>query len=156
MKTFFLALSFLASLTAAADTVSYRLYEDSIDQFTPFVLSIEVEGSFKAGAKIKSVVLKEVLRSGTTKLFDLKDELNLKWNSDNTLVMTAKDTLFKAVVKTEISNGYGDTSINPDDEYSLYFDKEIVLNEKGSMDDTRFEIANQTVEESCLWGILKK
>lgn len=57
----------------------------------------------------------------------------------------------------------GDASLNSEDDYSLWTDKEkpFLLQVEGSVDsligeDIAFEILNQSVSESAVWGILRR
>lgn len=154
-----IALLFLClfSLNSFAETVTYRLYEDSVKQFTPYTLSMEFSGDFKKGSELKTVVL----RDGKTVLFNFDSRLvkklfTVSWKADGSLGLLVSDIEFKAAVKKEVPNGWGDTSINPTDKYSLWLDSELLLSKEGTLNNVQFEISNQTVEEACLWGILKK
>lgn len=51
---------------------------------------------------------------------------------------------------------WGDTPITPGDEYSVWTDAEILLNRNGTLNEEQLTISNNTVQESCLWGVLKK
>lgn len=155
-KIIFLILCFF-SLNSFAETLTFRLFEDSVDEFTPFTLSMEFDGEFKKGSVLKSVVLKD----GKTVLFSFdaktsKKIFDLSWKANGSLGIIANHVEFKSVVKKEVSNGWGDTSINPTDKYTIWLDSELLINREGTLNGVRFEIANQTVEETCLWGILKK
>lgn len=152
--------SFL-SLSASADVFQYRLYESSVGEFTPFVLSIEMDGPFRSGSEIKKVALRGEYSDESILLFSWSEKavgkiFNYSWNSDNTLNLNAvANYTFKSRVKKTIPNRWGDTDINPSDDYAVWIE-DMVLDRNGSQGDTRFEIANSTVEEACLWGQLKK
>lgn len=154
-------LFFLISTNTFAASFTYRFYEDSVREFTPHTLTIELSGDFTKNSVVKRVVIKEVLRTKTTILFDfrgkkLQDAMEFRWIG-NTLAVKGTGSLFKAAVKESVSNGWGDTDINSTDEYSIYTDEEILLTPMGAKDpDIRFEIVNDTVEELCMWGILKR
>lgn len=155
----FIVFSFF-SLSSFAASFTYRLYEDSIREFTPHTVTIELSGAFKKGSAVKSLVIKEVLRNKTTVLFSLSGKalhnaIKFRWVG-NQLALSGTGDIFNAVVTEPVSNGWGDTDIAPGDDYSVYTDGEILLTPAGTVGETRFEIANQTVEESCMWGILKK
>ncbi len=163
MKKFIALILCLTSATVFADTFHYRLYEDSVEEFTPIVVSIEMNGAFKKGAVVKSVMIKEVYNGKTTLLFSftgksLQNSFDFSWNANNTLVVKSKAGIFKAKVKEEISYPWGDTIINPTDKYSFYTETAIILNEKGTLNEEegRFEIGNITMEEACMFGVLRK
>lgn len=162
MKKFalFLLVITLYSFNSIAASFTYRLFEDSVDEFTPHTVTIELDGAFKKGSRVKSLVIKEVLRDKTTVLFDLRgrtlsDAIKFKWIG-NQLSLTGTGAIFKAAVTEPVSNGWGDTDIAPGDDYSVYTDGAILLTPAGTIGETRFEIPNQTVEETCMWGILKR
>lgn len=162
MKSFILIAAFFFSMSANAAVYSYRLFEDSIHEYTPFVLNIELDDQFAYGAKVTKVTLVERLKTGTTVLFVWNKELlnrvfKFSWKG-NALVMDDREKApeFKSVVKKSVSNPWGDTDINSHDKYSLYLDKPIVLTASGASKGVRFEILNQTVEEACLFGVLTK
>jgi hypothetical protein len=162
MKSLILVIIFsLFSFSANADVFRYQLYEDSLGEFTPFVLSIEMDGKFDPSSKVKKIGL-SMIRPNTKliPLFqwnkNLNDVFKFKWVGKKlSIKINRADALFKAVVSDEISNPWGDTSINPDDQYA-FGTKELILDENGSLGDEYFYIENMTSEESCLWGILKR
>lgn len=153
--------SLLLSLSASAEVFEYRLYEDSVGEVTPYVLSIEMDGPFRKGSGIQKITLRGEYGDQSILLFSWSEEdvsklFNSSWNSDNTLNLTASaNYTFKSLVTKTLSNPWGDTDINPTDDYAVWIE-DMVLDKDGSRGDTRFEIANSTVEEACLWGILKK
>lgn len=162
MKHLIFIWTLLLSLSASADVFSYRLYEDSVDEFTPFILSIEMDGPFRKGAKVTSVTLTEELKGVSTPLFSWDQEtaqevFNFAWRDNGILSMSeGPGQTFKSVVTSEVSNPWGDTSINPEDDYSFYTDGEMLLDRNGVTNSVQFEIANQSAEESCLWGLIQK
>lgn len=166
MKTFSVISLFLtaifSSFVAQAEILKFRLYEDSIEEFTPYVLTVETEGVFGPGAKLSKMSLDLIEPGLSMTLFQwnqrqLGQMFKATWNQKGSLVLKINKSIkFRAVAKTEILNPWGDTSINPKDSYSVYIDNELILSRNGAENDVRFEITNSTVEESCLWGILKK
>lgn len=160
MKKLALLIFAFVSFSTYAANFTFRFFEDSLNEFTPHTLTIEMDGAWKRGSKVKRVVIREVLRTRTTDLFvlsgrSLSQNLKFRWDG-NTLVLKHANGVLRSVVTAPVSNGWGDTDINPTDEYSIWIDGELRLNQSGTEGETRFEIANQTAEESCMWGILKK
>jgi hypothetical protein len=159
--TKFLMLLVLFSFNVFAETFTYRIYEDSVSQFTPFKLSIEMDGPFKSGSKIKSAVLTELVGKKSRVLFNFDHKMVNKvfkftWNKDNTLIIASTRQSFKSPVTKELANDWGDTTINSHDKYSVYLEPSIVLDQNGTVNKAQFEISNETVEEACLFGILTK
>lgn len=156
-----LVLMSLFSLSSFAETVRYALYEDSVGRYTPFVLTMELDGVFNSGSKVQRVTLTEESTKPSQVLFhwegqQLNSVFQFKWVGKKKLQITAKDEqLFKSSVVKRYNNPWGDTSVNPQDDYSFYVDGALILTEQGSLGNNRFEILNQSVEESCLWGLLK-
>jgi len=155
-------LSFIFSTMAFSNTYKYRLFEDTINRYTPYTVSIVTVGEFKKGAEVMRIYLdKEIPISYPIMFFDwkgksLKDNFKFKWNSDDTLTIYSKRrSSFKSLLTTADMNSWGDTSINPTDEYSVYFPEGITLNKDQTINGVQFRIENETVEESALWGILK-
>lgn len=154
------------SAIADAVTTSFRLYETSLQEFTPYVLRIHTAGPYARGAQVVGLELEATEEPPTppVTLFSFTGTrfatyVSYSWTADGELSIEGRQE-FKASVTEEYPNPWGDTSINPDDEYSL---EPVVLHEgmrqlldAGEMDDPRWEdqlaIPNQTVEEMCLWG----
>ncbi len=157
-------LVFLFSASAFADNFKFRLYEDSIKQFTPYVLSIDFSGKFETGSVPLNVTLTLEKSNQSVVLFKWDSKtidkvFKFKWVGKNTLSINqvSDGLIFKSLVKKEIPNGWGDTSINPNDEYTVWIDDPgILLTPEGTLNNVLFNISNQTVEETCLWGLLKK
>lgn len=156
-------LAMLLTTFTFANTYKYRLFENTINEYTPFTINIVTVGEFKKGAEVMRVYLdKEIPISYPIQMFNwegasLHKNFKFKWSNDNTLTISSKRrSSFRASVKSIYMNPWGDTSINPEDEYALYFDNGIRLNSKETLNDTQFRIENITAEESTLWGILKQ
>lgn len=157
MKKLALLIFAFVSFSTFAASFTYRLYEDSVERFTPYTVTIELSGDFKQGSKLKRVTVSE----GPMALFDLKDRtirrgaIKYRWDGD-VLVLLEGTSNFEAAVRAPVINGWGDTDINPDDKYSFYAEGELRLTPAGTIGETRFEIPNQSAGEMCMWGILKK
>lgn len=162
MKKYILLFLVVFSSISFADVFQYRLYENSLKQFTPFVLEIQMDGAFKPGSKIEKVQLlvKTVDRLAPLFVWEntiLAESIKFLWNMEGNLeIFGLSENTFKSIVHSEVANPWGDTSINPNDDYSVYTDLRIELSETETLNDMEFVIANETVEESCLWGVLKK
>ncbi|MEI2637764.1 MAG: hypothetical protein V9F03_02010 [Microthrixaceae bacterium] len=163
MKTaLMMILGMMTSLAANAEVFRYRFFEDSVNEYTPYVLNIDLTGDFNSSSKVKKVILTMLQKNGPEViLFKWDQNLNsvfkFQWKSNNQLVIKQSNSAvsFKPVVKSKISNPWGDTGINPEEKYS-FSTSNLVLNLSGSLGDERVEISNDTQEEGCLWGVLKR
>jgi hypothetical protein len=152
---------------ATATTTRFRLYEAGLKEEMPVVLVIETKGAYRAGAAVTGLSIIATDEQPNLTLFSFPgarfaDTVSYQWLASGELQLEGIRE-FKAVVTAEYSNGFGDTSVNPDDSYSLeklvIHDGMQALLDAGNWDDPRWEdglgltIPNQTVEETCMWGV---
>lgn len=156
LMKFFILFSLLVSNIALADTFKFQLYYDEeLAEKLDIKIEINLSGKFEKGSKIQSFKIWGEDKNKDTLLFNFKArDLELKWTTNNTLKLTARNAL-KPLVKKRYYPAHSDTQIDVGDEFDF---ENLVLSQNGTLATDRegFFLANQTAEEMGLMGFLKK
>ena len=131
---------------AFAKVYSFRLFETSVDQLEPFKVVIVTGFSPSDVRRILVVEMEKGLV-----LFDALDK-NLKISRDEEGKTVIETIQVVHPVNTFSPNPWGDTSVDPKEEYNLTLSLRII---DGEIFSGSFDVANMSQEEMCMWGELQ-